>query len=89
MFEDVLEKVIQYFVEEIDDPDMEITPDSDLMDDLELSSLELLKTLVYLEVEWNLIIPEKYLRNIFTIRDVAEVICVIAENQEEETCSDK
>lgn len=79
MYEEILEKVVAYFTEEIDDPEIEITPDSDLMDDLELSSLEMLKALVYLEVEWDLTIPEKYLKKIFTIKDVAKVIFGILE----------
>lgn len=80
MYDAILEKVIQYYEEELDDPSIEITPESDLMDDLELSSLEMLKSLVYLEVEYGIEIPERYLRRMITVKDVAEVICEVVEN---------
>lgn len=85
MYEKILEQIIEYFKEELDDPSIEITPESDLMDDLELSSLEMLKSLVYLEVETGIIIPEKFLRRMVTVSDVAKVICDIVESSEAET----
>ena len=88
MYEKVLDKIIEYFKEELDDPSIEITAESDLMDDLELSSLEILKSLVYLEVETGIIIPEKLLRKMITVSDVAKVICDIVESSEAETKTD-
>ena len=85
MYEKVLEKIIEYFKEELDDPSIEITAESDLMDDLELSSLEILKSLVYLEVETGIIIPEKLLRKMVTVSDVAKVICDIVASADAET----
>lgn len=75
MYEEVLEKIIKYYEEELDDPSLEITAETSLMDDLALSSLEIMKSLVYLEVETGLIIPDKCLRRMITIEDVAKVIC--------------
>lgn len=83
MYEDILGKVIAYYEEEIDDPEIEITPESSLMDDLDLSSLEMLKSLVYLEVEVGIVIPERYLRKMITVKDVAEVICKVVESYSE------
>ncbi len=84
MIEKVIEKVIAYFVEELDDPELEIRPDSNLMDDLSLSSLEMLKSLVHLETEMGVTIPEKFLRKMFTIEDVAKVICEVLDQKEME-----
>ena len=83
MYEEVLQKVIKYYEEELDDPSIQIMPESDLMEDLELSSLEMLKGLVYLEVQSGVEIPERYLRRIITVKDVAEVICEVAEKYSE------
>ena len=77
MFETILEKVILYFEEEIEDSDLKITKDSNLMDDLSLSSLEMLKSLVYLETELEVEIPERLLRRMITVGDVAQVICEV------------
>ena len=74
MYEEVLKKVIQYYEEELDDPSLEITPESDLMEDLELSSLEMLKGLVYLEVEFGIEIPERYLRRMITVQDTPDLL---------------
>lgn len=83
--EEVLEKLIEYFERELDDPEILIEPDSNLMDDLGLSSLEMFKAMVYLESETGIVIPEKYYRKIITIKDVVDIICkIITEGKEEQ-----
>ena len=49
------------------------------MDDLALSSLEMLNGLLMLEDTYGIVIPEKYLRRILTVEDVARVVTEFAE----------
>ena len=70
---------LYYWKNIIDDEEVEVTSESNLMDDLSLSSLEMLASLMHLEKEYGIIIPEKYLRRMFTIGDVASVLTEIME----------
>ena len=79
MYEEILQNVIDYWKNIIDDEEVEVTSESNLMDDLSLSSLEMLASLMHLEKEYGIIIPEKYLRRMFTIGDVASVLTEIME----------
>ena len=79
MYEEILQNVIDYWKNIIDDEEVEVTSESNLMDDLSLSSLEMLASSMHLEKEYGIIIPEKYLRRMFTIGDVASVLTEIME----------
>ena len=79
MFDTILANVIAYYTKLINDPDVEITADSDLMDDLCLSSLELLHGLMYLEDTYGIIVPEKCLRRMLTVGDCARGITELVE----------
>ena len=52
----------------------DVTEDSVLMDDLDLSSMEILTVVVDLEETFGLRIPEKELRNFVTISDLADYL---------------
>lgn len=71
--EKVLEKVIQLFLTMTEAE--EIRPDSELMEDLDISSMDVLYLVSCLEEEFNVKISESAIRRMFTIRDVAEIIC--------------
>lgn len=57
-----------------DIPAGDIRPDSLLMDDLELSSLEIMTMLPVIEKTFGIRINEKAMRNILTVGDMAEGI---------------
>ena len=52
----------------------DVTEDSVLMDDLDLSSMEILTVVADLEETFGLRIPEKELRNFVTIGDLADYL---------------
>ena len=74
MIDEIQQRVIAYWRQVLDDPDVEIGPDSNLIDDLALSSLEILVALMDMEKNYGIRIPEHCLRNMTTPRGSAEVI---------------
>lgn len=80
MHAQIVQNIIDYWKRIIDDDSVEITPQSNLMDDLSLSSLEMFNSLIMLEDDYGIVIPEKYLKRMITIDDVAtvlvEIICM-------------
>ena len=58
MYQEILQSIIDYWKRVIDDDSIEITPQSNLMDDLALSSLEMLNSLLMIEDTYGIIIPE-------------------------------
>ena len=77
MYNEVLEKVIAILsgISEVD----EITEDSELLDDLDIDSMNLLLLLSSMEEEFNIHISENDMRKMYTVRDVAEVILNLIE----------
>ena len=75
---EVLEKVIDIFsrVTEAE----EITEDSELIEDLELSPIDVFTLLADLEAVFDIIIPERLVREMGTIEDVKEIIMELLEN---------
>lgn len=71
---DVLEKIMQQIEDIADIPQDEMEETSMLMDDLELSSLEIMTLIAELEKEFDVRIPEKSLRNLITIGDMADIL---------------
>ena len=70
--EEILKRVIEMFTTMTDAE--EITADSELIDDLEVSSMDVLFLVSSMEEEFQVKIPETAIRKMFTIGDVAEII---------------
>lgn len=70
--EDVLKKVIELFSTMSDAE--QITPDSELIDDLGISSMDVLFLISSMEEEFKIKVPESAIRKMVTVDDVAEVI---------------
>lgn len=70
--ETVLEKIIPMLSRLTEE---EITEDSELLDDLGVSSMDVLMLLVKLEELFKIKIPEKLIRKMVTVGDMADVIC--------------
>lgn len=70
--EEVLKKVIELFsmVSEAE----EITEDSDLMEDLGVSSMEIMTMIANIEEEFQIKVTEKAIRSMQTIGDAVDVI---------------
>ena len=77
MYQEILQSIIDYWKSVIDDDSVEITPQSNLMDDLALSSLEMLNSLLLIEDTYDIVIPEKCLKRMVTVADVAQVLTEI------------
>lgn len=70
-YEAILEKVIALFSTLTDE---EVAEDSELLEDLDLNSMDVLMLVTTLEGEFGIRIPEKELRRITTVGDVAALI---------------
>lgn len=70
--EDILKKVIGLFSTMSDAE--QITPGSELIDDLGISSMDVLFLISSMEEEFKIQIPESAIRKMVTVDDVAEVI---------------
>ena len=71
----ILKRVIDLFAT-MSDAD-EITEESELIDDLEISSMDVLFLISSLEEEFKIKVPEKAIRKMVTVGDVAETIIAL------------
>lgn len=69
---DILKKVIELFSTMTEAE--EITPDSELIDDLGISSMDVLFLISSMEEKFKIKVPESAIRKMVTVEDVAEVI---------------
>ena len=69
--EDILSKVIELFSTMTE---AEVMEDSEIMEDLDLSSMDVLFLISSLEDEFQIKIPEKEIRKVETVGDIADVI---------------
>ena len=72
--EALLKKVIALFSTMAEVPAAEITVDSELIDDLDISSMDVLFLISSLEEEFHISVSEKEIRKMVTVGDVAQVI---------------
>ena len=70
--DDILKRVIELFSTMTEAED--ITEDSALIDDLEISSMDVLLLVSGIEEEFGIQVPEKVIRQMVTIGDVAEIV---------------
>ena len=78
--DEMLERTIELLRDFIDDEDSEITADSALVDDLGLSSLEVINIVATFEDEFGIEVPD---RIIPTLRTVGDIVKYLEENVEE------
>lgn len=70
--DDILKRVIELFSTMTEAE--EITEDSELIDDLEISSMDILFVMSCLEEEFQVKVSEKDIRKMYTVGDVANVV---------------
>lgn len=72
--EALLKKVIVLFSTMTEVPAAEITADSELIDDLDISSMDVLFLISSLEEEFHISISEKEIRKVVTVGDAAHMV---------------
>ena len=72
-YEVILERVINLLAAMTESED-EVTADSELIDDLGISSMDILFLITSLEEEFKIKIPVNAIRKMYTIADVAEIV---------------
>lgn len=70
--ETILNRVIELFATMTEAE--EITADSEILEDLEISSMDVLYLISSLEEEFHITVPEQLVRKMVTVGDVADVI---------------
>ena len=75
----MFDKTVEILKEYIDNDDIEITRDSALVDDLALSSLEVINIVAAFEDEFDIEVPD---RIIPTLRTVGDIVDYLEENAE-------
>lgn len=71
---EILDKIIEIFQKAVE---VDVAPDSELIYDLELSSIDIFVLLVELEEQFGIKIPESYVREMGCIQDVADIISLL------------
>ena len=75
----MFDKTVEILKEYIDNDDIKITRESALVDDLALSSLEVINIVAAFEDEFNIEVPD---RVIPTLRTVGDIVDYLEENAE-------
>ena len=69
--DDILERVIKLFSTMTD---AEVSEDSEIMEDLDITSMDVLFLISSIEEEFKIKVAEKAIRNLETVGDVADVV---------------
>ena len=72
-YEEILERVINLLAA-MKELENEVTADSDLIEDLGISSMDVLFLITSLEEEFNVKVPAHAIRKMYTVADVAEIV---------------
>jgi len=70
----VIEKLCSLLAEQLGISINEITPDTNIVEDLGADSLDVVELITALEDEFNLIITDERIRELYTVREVADFI---------------
>ena len=68
------EKIIRIIENILGDPSVSVTPESNLMDDLGLNSLDAVDAVVAIEEEFHIEIPDQLLRKMITVQDMIDIV---------------
>lgn len=81
MYEQILKKVIECLKNELEDDEIQVTGECNIMDDLGLSSIEIMTLLGELEETFHVEIPDRYLRKMICVKDIAEIVEQLIEDK--------
>ena len=82
-YDDILKQVID-LLSNISDAE-EITAESELIEDLSLSSMDLLLLCSSMEDIFGVKIPEKMIRKMYTVEDMMEIVASLIQNSEKDS----
>lgn len=74
MNEDIFGQLKEIIVDELDIDGSEIKPESVLLSDLDINSLELMNLVMVVEEKYNIFLDEERLRDIKTVGDVVSYV---------------
>lgn len=74
MYNDTLNRVTSVFKKILENDSIEITKDSNMMSDLDFSSLDVILVITEIENEFGVEIPDEYIIGIVTVGDVVDVV---------------
>ena len=66
----LLERVTHMIKKQLDLKDVEITPETNLINGLGINSLDLVELICSFEIEFNIVVPEKEIRKFTKVRDI-------------------
>ena len=70
----VMETLCRMLAEQMDVDRSEITPETNIIEDLGADSLDIVELISALEDEFDLVITDERVRELYTVKDVAEFI---------------
>ncbi len=70
----MFDKTVEILKEYIDNEEIEITKDSDLVDDLGLSSLEVINIVAAFEDEFGIEVPDRIIPTLRTVGDIVDYL---------------
>lgn len=70
----VYEKLCALLADQLGVSVEDITPDTNIVDDLGADSLDVVELLAALEEEYNIMITDERVRDMFTVKDVADFV---------------
>lgn len=70
----MLDRIRNVLEEYVDIPKEQITMETNLLNDLDFSSLDLVNIIVAFEEEFDIEIPDRKISKIVTVRDVVEIL---------------
>ena len=74
MNEEIFDQLKEIIVDELDIDGSEIKPESVLLSDLDINSLELMNIVMVVEEKYNIFLDEERLRDIKTVGDVVSYV---------------
>ena len=74
MNEEIFDRLKEIIVDELDIDGSEIKPESVLLSDLDINSLELMNLVMVVEEKYNIFLDEERLRDIKTVGDVVSYV---------------
>ena len=74
MNEEIFDQLKEIIVDELDIDGSEIKPESVLLSDLDINSLELMNLVMVVEQKYNIFLDEERLRDIKTVGDVVSYV---------------
>ncbi len=74
----MFERVKKIIEEHVDCDGIELTPETQLLTDLKINSLDLVELVCAFEVSFDIVVPEKDIRKLSRVQDILEYLETVA-----------